>query len=74
MDDIAEGSFQPNIVKNGKEPVEFAAVSLKQYADYEIINYDTISSVLEQYYAAKKYLHQNPSKVRRFTKNRHLLH
>lgn len=53
MDDIAEGNFQPNIVKNGKEPIEFAAVSLKQYADFDITDYDTISGVLEQYYAAK---------------------
>ena len=53
MDDITEGNFHPNIVKKGKEPIEFAAVSLKQYADFDITDYDTISTVLEQYYAAK---------------------
>ena len=49
MADIAEGNFHPNIVKRGKEPIDFAAVSLKQYADFDITDYDTISCVLEQY-------------------------
>lgn len=53
MDDINESNFYPNIVNSGNEPVEFASVPLKQYADLNIIPYDTISEVLENYYAAK---------------------
>ena len=53
MEDISEGNFAPTIVKRGKEPVEFAAVPLKQYADLDITNFATISEVLEQYYADK---------------------
>ncbi len=53
MDDINEGNFLPNIVKKDKEPVDFAAVALKQYADLNTTSYDSISEVLEHYYAAR---------------------
>lgn len=53
MDDIREGKFTPIIVKNGKEPVEFSAVSLTQYKDMDIISYPGISQVLETFYADK---------------------
>lgn len=53
MDDIREGKFAPIIVKSGKEPVEFSAVSLTQYEDMDIINYSDISQVLETFYADK---------------------
>lgn len=52
-EDIAEGKFAPNIIKNGKEPIDFAGVELKQYADYTAIPYDSMSEVLETFYAAK---------------------
>lgn len=53
MADIAEGNFQPNIVTKGKEPIDFAGVCLKQYEDLTVTNYETVSAVLERYYAAK---------------------
>ncbi len=53
MDDIRKGQFHPNIVKNGKEPVEFAAVTLTQYEDMDVISYPSISQVLENFYADK---------------------
>lgn len=53
MDDIRNGSFTPIIVKNGKEPIEFSAVSLTQYEDMDIISYPDISQVLETFYADK---------------------
>lgn len=53
MEDIREGRFAPNIVKKGKEPVEFSAVSLSMYADLNITEYSDISQVLETYYADK---------------------
>lgn len=53
MDDVREGRFTPNIIKNGKEPIEFAAVSLTQYEDMDVTKYDDISQVLETFYADK---------------------
>ncbi len=53
MEDIREGRFSPNIIKNGKEPIEFAAVSLTQYAEMDVTDYDDISQVLETFYADK---------------------
>lgn len=53
MEDIREGRFTPNIIKNGKEPIEFAAVSLTQYEEMDVINFPDISQVLETFYADK---------------------
>lgn len=53
MEDVRKGRFCPNIIKNGKEPVEFAAVALTQYGDLTVNEYPDISKVLETYYADK---------------------
>ena len=53
MEDVREGHFFPNIVKKGKEPVEFSSVHLSQYEDYEEIPYESISQVLEAFYAQR---------------------
>ncbi len=53
MEDVREGNFAPNIVKKGKEPIDFAAVELTQYADLEAAPFGSISEVLETFYAAK---------------------
>lgn len=53
MDDVKEGRFAPNIVKKGKEPIEFAAVTLTQYEDMDATSYPSISQVLESFYADK---------------------
>ncbi len=53
MQDIQEGKFTPNIIKNGKEPIEFSSVALTQYADLNVSGYPDISKVLETYYADK---------------------
>lgn len=54
MEDVKEGRFTPNIVYSPSgEPVEFGAVPLTQYTDYTVREYDSISQVLEQYYAQK---------------------
>ena len=47
MEDVREGNFAPNIVKKGKEPIDFAAVELTQYADLEAAPFGSISEVLE---------------------------
>ncbi len=53
MDDVREGNFSPNIVRSQKEPIEFSALELKQYADYEADAYSSISTVLETFFAAR---------------------
>ena len=53
MEDVKEGHFIPNIIFNGKEPVDFSAIHLSQYRDLTEKTYDTISEVLESYYAVK---------------------
>lgn len=53
MDDIREGKFSPNIIKNGKEPVEFSAVPLTQYGELDVVTYPSISEALETFYADK---------------------
>lgn len=53
MEDVQKELFEPNIVYKGKEPVEFASLALTQYGDLEIRPYDSVSQVLEHYYAEK---------------------
>lgn len=65
---LKEGNFTPNIVMRGKEPVEYSAFLLKQYADLETISYDSISQVLEQFYASKNvytHMRQKSADLRR---------
>lgn len=50
---IANGNFCPNIVYEHDAPVEFAALSLTMYNTEERKPYDSISALLEQYYAQK---------------------
>lgn len=53
MDDIRNKDYIPNIVFDGKIPLDFAVLSLTQYADMETRTYERVSEVLEQYYAVK---------------------
>lgn len=53
MEEIKKGHFAPNIVYENKTPVEFAAVPLTMYNTEASVCYDSISTLLEQYYAEK---------------------
>lgn len=53
MDDINLGQFHPNIVFNDGEPIDFSSVSMMRYANYTEESFESISKVLEQYYAQK---------------------
>lgn len=53
MEDVKEEHFSPVIIYNKKEPVEFSAVLLTHYDDMETRHFDSISKVLETYYADK---------------------
>lgn len=51
MEDVKEEKFQPVIVYNGDEPVEFAALPLSRYEAMEHHTFESMSEVLEKYYA-----------------------
>lgn len=53
MEDILEHKYVPNIVRNGKEPIDYSSVSLTMYENYDIAEFSSISEVLENYYAEK---------------------
>ena len=55
MEDVLAGNFSPNIVYRRGEPVEFAALPLTCLAgaDYEVRPFDSVSLLLENYYAEK---------------------
>ena len=53
MEDVQEHKYVPNIVRNGKEPIDYSSVSLTMYEQYEATEFTTISEVLENYYAEK---------------------
>ncbi len=55
MDDVKDGNFAPHIAYTGKQPVEFAAFPLTMYSEGadKIIPFDSMSLLLEQYYAEK---------------------
>lgn len=67
-DDVKNHNYSPNIVNRGKEPVDFSCFRLTEYVggadaaahaagglefSYSMQEYDSISAVLEHYYASK---------------------
>lgn len=69
MDQVRQGDFSPNIIYRGDEPVEYSALPMTQYgSEYTSRNFETVSSMLEEYYAAKNILtriRQKSSDLRR---------
>ena len=54
MEDVINGSFTPCMILDSHGvPAEFSSVPLTMYQDLEIRRFDTVSEVLEQYYAMK---------------------
>lgn len=55
---VKEGAFAPHIAYTGNSPVEFAAFPLTMYSQGadKLIPYETMSLLLEQYYAEKNTL------------------
>jgi len=51
---IEEHAFCPNIVYQGKEPVDFSSVQLTMYGDMADFHFHSISEVLETYYSEKE--------------------
>ncbi len=53
MELVKNGSFSPVIYYDSENPVEFSSLPLSIYGDMHPVTYDSISALLEQYYAAK---------------------
>lgn len=69
MEDVTNGDFSPNIVYNEEgEPIEYAAFLLCKYDGFTVKKFQTISEVLELYYAQKNQItriRQKSSDLRR---------
>ena len=53
MEDTKAGNFAPQIVYNGKTPVEYSALPMTMYEDFESVSDESISKILETYYAER---------------------
>ena len=53
MEDVKLGNFAPSIVYQDKKPVEYSALTLTMYQDFEQVSNDSISHLLETYYAER---------------------
>lgn len=54
MDAVKHGEFEPNILYRGEEPVEFSALPLTSFSsECTTVSFDSISTVLETYYASR---------------------
>lgn len=68
MEGVANGSFRPSMVMNGKEPIEYAAFPLLQYQELETVSYPSMSELLERFYAKKNaytHMRQKSADLRR---------
>ncbi|MBP3477662.1 MAG: NFACT family protein [Lachnospiraceae bacterium] len=53
INDVLSGNFTPSIIYKDKEPIEFASLPLTLYDDMETQVFDSVSTVLEHYYAER---------------------
>ena len=54
MDQVKEGSFTPNIIFRGDEPVDYGVLDFQQYGpEYHSVSFDSVSQMLETYYASR---------------------
>ena len=53
VDTVKSGQLAPNIVYEGRVPVDFSVVHLSQYDDFTEEKFDTVSGMLEHYYATR---------------------
>lgn len=53
MDDVKTGNFTPQIVYSGSTPLEYSALPMTMYQDCKTVSFDSISKILETYYAER---------------------
>ena len=74
MDDVRKGDFSPSIIYKGEKPVEFSSIPLTMMdgGEYQKTAFDSISHVLERYYAEKNAvsrIHQKSTDLRKIISN-----
>ena len=68
MEDVSGAAFTPNIIYKDKEPVEFSSLTLSLYQNFQSVTYESVSAMLEAYYAARNIvtrIRQKSSELRR---------
>ena len=53
FNDVTSGDFKPQVYYNVNEPKEFSAVPLSHFTNYSVKHYESMSLLLENYYATK---------------------
>lgn len=53
FESVSKGAFSAAIYYNGSEPKDFAAVPLSHFGQYERKSFESVSLLLEKYYASK---------------------
>ena len=53
LQDVREGKFEPNVVYENKQPKEYAVIRLTSYSNEQSVKYESVSKLLENYYAEK---------------------
>ena len=53
FDQISAAAYKPCIYYNGNEPKEFSALPLTHFGEYDAKSFDSMSQLLETYYASK---------------------
>lgn len=74
MDDVRKGNFSPSIIYKGEKPVEFSSIPLTMMdgGQYQKTAFDSVSQVLERYYAEKNAvsrIHQKSTDLRKIISN-----
>lgn len=70
LEDVKQNEYQPNIVFDGENPVEFSALYLEEYGEEQSVFYDSISEVLANYYTVRNKLsriRQKTAELRKVT-------
>lgn len=53
LEPVKKGEFSPSIISEKDVPTEFSVLPLTQYADFTVTRCETVSQMLETYYAMK---------------------
>lgn len=72
LDEVKEANFHPHILYEGDVPKDFSSITLKSYSNYVKKEFDSVSTMLEQYYATKNAIsriRQKSSDLRRIVSN-----
>lgn len=68
FDEVRHNEFHPVIVRKDKRPIEFSAIELTMYQDYEMEHMESISQMLEVFYAERNIynrIHQKSADLRK---------